>query len=202
MVLFHLRQELLLNILTSFSVYCPQDVTVMLVESVGGDRLSGWARAERNTKPISSHWTSSRLDCCSHLFASTPSTSMHSISHASWSLSTLLLPPCLQVVPEMKTEPHTIWLSAYVNPHLHPPCSHRAFSKLHYILGKDSPSAHGLLFFQSLKSLLTQNDQVIVQFLSGLLQLDWVSVLFCTPTYPGSSPLEHCVVAVAGVCHI
>lgn len=83
MVLFHRMQEPLPNILTSFSGYRSQDVTVMLVESVGGDRLGRWARAEHSTKSVSHHRTSSSLDCCS-LFGRTASTVAHALSRAAW----------------------------------------------------------------------------------------------------------------------
>lgn len=159
MVHYHLRQEPLLNIVTSFSGYCSQDVTAMLVESVGGDSLrgSGWARAELNTKPVSHHRTSSHLDCCSPLFASTLSLShmLHSIlllSYSPWSYHFRASSLFLRWRQREPSHHITFCLCQPIS--VSPLFSHSLLKAL--LHSTEGYCLCTLLFFQSLRLLVTQ----------------------------------------------
>lgn len=191
------------------SGYYSQDVTVMLVESVGDD--SWVAEPEQST-------TSSLSPTIGPVLA--------------WTAAVVsLLTPLLQL-RMLSHVLHEVWVAYFSHPPLgpvfavSPACSWdedrdmppvdrlllsaRICAPLfsHGLLKALLHSVQGyslcmLLCFQYWKSLLlSQPHQATVLFLSGLFQQDWIRVLFCTSASAGSSPLEHCAVALATICCI
>lgn len=208
MELFHLMQEPLPKILTSFSGYYSQDVTVMLVESVGDD--SWVAEPEQSTTPSLSPtvgpvliWTDAVVSLLTPLLQLRMlSHVLHEVwvayfSHPPLGLVFAVSPACSWDEDRDMPPSDCLLLSTGI---CAPLFSHGLLKALlHSVQGY---SLCTLLFFQYWKSLLSQPRQATLLFLSGLFQRDWIRVLFCTSASPGSSPLEHCAVALATICCI